>query len=179
VLEQRPHDAADAADGGVVGALLVEPLTRRFGLGPTMTGALLVGALGELCVPLASGPVLMAMVVLALGEVLVRSSDWVFAVNFSSLRQAQTPDRLRGRVSATVRVLTSGVVPVGALAGGLLGEAIGLRATVLVGAAGVMLAFLWVLLSPVRSLRSLPAEGPAVAGPPSPGDSAAGAEGAK
>ena len=74
------------------------------------------------------------------------------------------------RVSATVRVLTSGVVPLGALAGGLLGEAIGLRATVLVGASGVLLAFLWVLLSPVRSLRSLPAEAPSETDSPPPGD---------
>jgi predicted MFS family arabinose efflux permease len=160
----------------VVGALFVEPLTRRFGLGRVMAGALLVGALGELCIPLAGGPVLMAIAVLALGEVLVRSSDWVFAVNFASLRQAQTPDRLQGRVNATIKVFTSGVVPVGALLGGLLGEAIGIRATVLVGVAGVFLAFLWVLLSPVRSLRSIPTDTPRPGdrGPsstdPAPGD---------
>jgi MFS family permease len=153
--------------GGVLGALFVEPVTRRFGLGPTLAGALLVGALGELCIPLAGGPVLVATAVLALGEVLVRSSDWVFEVNFASLRQGLTPDRLRGRVHATVRVFTAGLVPVGAFAGGLLGEAIGLRPTVLIGAAGVLLAFLWVVLSPVRSLRSLPeAPVPTEPGPP-------------
>jgi predicted MFS family arabinose efflux permease len=151
--------------GGIVGALSVEPLTRRFGLGPVLAGALLVGAFGELCIPLAGGPVLLAMAVLALGEVLVRSSDWVFAVNFASLRQAQTPGRLQGRVNATIQVFTSGVVPVGALLGGLLGEAIGIRATVLVGVAGVILAFLWVLSSPMRSLRSIPTDSPP------PGDS--------
>jgi Na+/melibiose symporter-like transporter len=143
--------------GGVVGALFVEPLTRRLGLGPVLAGALLVGALGELCIPLAGGPLLVAMAVLALGEVLVRSSDWVFEVNFAALRQAQTPARLQGRVNATVRVLTSGVVPLGAFAGGLLGAAIGFRATVLVGVAGVMVAFLWVLLSPVRALPAVTA----------------------
>jgi hypothetical protein len=61
-------------------------------------------------------------------------------------------------VGATVRVLTDGVVPVGAFVGGQLGAAIGGgQATVLVGAAGVLLlAFLWVVLSPVRTLRTLP-----------------------
>ena len=154
--------------GGILGALLVEPLTRRFGLGPTLAGALLVGALGELCIPLAGGTVLLATAVLALGEVLVRSSDWVFEVNFAALRQGLTPDRLRGRVHATVRVFTGGLVPLGAFAGGLLGEAIGLRPTVLIGAAGVLLAFLWVALSPVRSLRALPGESPDTAPVPSP-----------
>ncbi len=148
--------------GGVLGALFVEPVTRRLGLGRTMAGALLVGALGELCIPAAGvavgGPVVVALLLLAVGEVLVRSSDWVFAVNFVSLRQAVTPGRLQGRVNATVRVCTSGAVPVGAFVGGALGEAVGLRATVLVGALGVLLAFLWVALSPARSLRSLPAE---------------------
>lgn len=164
--------------GGILGALFVEPVTRRLGLGPTLAGALLVGALGELCIPLAGGTVLLATAVLALGEVLVRSSDWVFEVNFAALRQGLTPDRLRGRVHATVRVFTAGLVPLGAFAGGLLGEAIGLRPTVLLGAAGVLLAFLWVVLSPVRSLRSLP-EDTVPTEPRPPEDPTTGASGAR
>ncbi len=150
--------------GGVLGALFVTPITRRLGVGRTMAGALLVGALGELCIPLAGvaagRSALAALLTLGLGEVLVRSSDWLFAVNFASLRQAVTPDRLQGRVNATVRVFTSGAVPIGAFVGGMLGEALGLPTTVLVGALGVLLAFLWVALSPARSLRSLPEPAP-------------------
>ncbi|MGH2354610.1 MAG: hypothetical protein ACRDJN_23625, partial [Chloroflexota bacterium] len=48
----------------------------------------------------------------------------------------------------------SGVAPVGASIGGQPGATIGLRGTVLVGAAGVRLALLWVALSPGRTLRS-------------------------
>ncbi|MGH2351299.1 MAG: hypothetical protein ACRDJN_06755 [Chloroflexota bacterium] len=81
----------------------------------------------------------------------------VVHVAFASRRQCLTPDPLLGRVDATVRVRPSGVVPLGASLGGSLPLAIGLRGTVLVGAAGVLLAFLWVALSPVRALRSLPA----------------------
>jgi hypothetical protein len=66
------------------------------------------------------------------------------------------PDPLQGRVNATFRVIVWGVSPIGALMGGLLGEAVGLRATLLIGALGVFLEFGWVLFSPVRSLRQLP-----------------------
>jgi hypothetical protein len=68
-----------------------------------------------------------------------------------------TPDRLQGRVNASVRVFTRGAVPIGAFVGGALGQAVGLPTTVLVGALGVLLAFFWVALSPARSLRTLPA----------------------
>jgi len=80
----------------------------------------------------------------------------VYNVNQVSLRQAITPDRLQGRVSATFRVIVWGVSPIGAVVGGLLGEVIGLRATLLVGAIGVFLEFGWLLFSPVRLLRQLP-----------------------
>ena len=49
-----------------------------------------------------------------------------------------------------------GVIPIGSLLGGLLGTAIGIRQTLAVGAAGMSLAFIWVLLSPIRALRRQP-----------------------
>ena len=70
-----------------------------------------------------------------------------------------TPDGLRGRVQASVRVFTAGTAPIGALVGGFLGEAVGLRATALVAGLGVLVAFAWLALSPVRSLRALPDDG--------------------
>jgi hypothetical protein len=39
---------------------------------------------------------------------------------------------------------------------GALGDALGLRLAIAVAAAGGALAFLWVLLSPVRDLRAIP-----------------------
>jgi predicted MFS family arabinose efflux permease len=52
-------------------------------------------------------------------------------------------------------------MPVGALIGGILGGAVGLRETLVIGAIGETLAVLFVLLSPVRSLRTIPAAVPA------------------
>ena len=67
------------------------------------------------------------------------------------MRQEITPDRLLGRVNATERFMVYGAIPLGALLGGLLGEWIGVPATLVVGMLGMLFASLWLLLSPVRS----------------------------
>jgi len=47
-------------------------------------------------------------------------------------------------------------MPIGALVGGLLGETVGLRGTLVIAASGVLLAAAWLAASPVRGLRSVP-----------------------
>jgi predicted MFS family arabinose efflux permease len=147
------------AVGGVLGALATPAVTARWGAGPTLVGSVVVGAVGVLLVPLAGGPPAAAAAVLVAGHGLVRLTEQFYAINYTSAIQARTPDRLQGRVSAAVRVLTAGAAPVGALLGGLLAEAIGLRATAVVAGLGVVAATLWIALSPVRSLRTLSGEG--------------------
>ena len=74
-----------------------------------------------------------------------------------STRQAVlVPYRLLGRVIASRRFLVFGVIPLGALLGGALGQAYGLRAALVVGIAWQALCVLWLLLSPVRLLRDAP-----------------------
>ena len=81
----------------------------------------------------------------------------VYYVSAVSIRQALTPDRLRGRVNATIRFAAGGMQPIGALIGGALGSMLGLPATLVVAAFGMLLAVVWLYLSPVRTLRALPA----------------------
>ena len=168
------------AVGGVVGALAAPPVTARWGAGPTLVGSVLVGALGVLLVPFAGGPPAAAAAVLVAGPGLVRLTEQLYYVNYASAIQTRAPDRLQGRVNAAVRVLTTGAAPVGAFLGGFVAEAVGLRATAAVAGLGVVVAFLWLALSPVRSLRSLAGESeaaPPAAPPPaeSPGEPGAGA----
>jgi len=59
-------------------------------------------------------------------------------------------------MNATMRFVVWGVMPVGSLAGGLLASFLPIRTTILIGALIASPAFLWVLLSPVRSLREMP-----------------------
>lgn len=142
--------------GALLGALLAAPAVKRLGLGPTITGAQVLTGISRLLIPLAAGSLPLMVVVLGAGEFLLGVARPVFNVNQLSLRQAITPDRLHGRVNATMRFIMWGVTPVGALLGGLLAEGIGLRTTLLMAAAGVLLAFLWILVSPVRALHEQP-----------------------
>jgi predicted MFS family arabinose efflux permease len=80
----------------------------------------------------------------------------IASVNEISLRQTLAPARLQGRVNATMRFINAGFVPIGSLLGGALGDAYGLRAALVVGVAGMFVAFFFVLLSPLRTLRTQP-----------------------
>jgi len=82
----------------------------------------------------------------------------LYGINYLALRQAITPDRLLGRMTATMRFLTVAAAPLGSLAGGSLATLIGLRSTLLViGVLGLALAGAGFLFSQVRAHRSLPA----------------------
>ncbi len=74
-----------------------------------------------------------------------------------SLRQGVTPDRLQGRMNATLGLIAGAAASLGSLLGGLLGEVLGLRATLVLAALGEMLSISWLLLSPIRTMRAVPA----------------------
>ena len=142
--------------GGVLGAALAGRIARWAGLGRALIGAVLLAAIGELGIALAGGPPLVALALVGVAEATVQGAAFSFGVNSVSLRQAATPDRLLGRVTATMRFMRTGLVPLGALLGGLVAERYGLRPSVLVAGLGTLLAVLWVLFSPIRALRTAP-----------------------
>lgn len=92
----------------------------------------------------------------AVGTLVTSAGVVVYNVAQVSLRQALCPDRLLGRMNASIRFLTWGAMPVGAVAGGALAEWVGVRGTLWVASAGMVLSVIWVLLSPLRSMRDLP-----------------------
>ena len=132
--------------GALAGSLVVGATTRRLGPGPTMIWAQLVFGVTGLAVPLVVG-----------SEFTQWMAIVVYYVSAVSVRQALVPDRLRGRVNATMRFLAGGAMPIGALIGGALGGVIGLPWTLVAAELGMRLGFVWLLLSPVRGLRELPA----------------------
>jgi len=143
--------------GLVVGAVFAGGITRRLGPGPTIIAGAVAMACGKMLIPLVHGPSVMAVPVLIISSFISGFGGVVFNINTRTLRQSGTPDHLMGRVTATSRFLVWGGLPIGALAGGTLGAVFGLRLTLFIGAAGMLLAFLWPLCSPVRALREQPA----------------------
>jgi MFS family permease len=140
--------------GALLGALVAGRASRRFGAGPTMAGAMVLCGLSGMAIPLAvAAPAVALPMVLA-----AEFGQWFFLVVYRvvevSVRQTITPDHLQGRVNATERFVVYGVIPIGALLGGFLGEAAGVRVALIAGMLGMLAASLWLLFSPVRSMRS-------------------------
>jgi len=147
--------------GALAGVLLAGPLARRFGIGRVIVAAPLISGLGFVPVVLATPK--LAVPLLTLGALVSSFGYPLYNISQVSLRQALTPHRLQGRMNATMRFLVWGTMPLGALAGGALGQVLGLRPTIAIAAAGATLAFVWVWRSPVRVLRQIPE-------PPGPAD---------
>jgi outer membrane lipoprotein SlyB len=78
-----------------------------------------------------------------------------FDVPLNALMTAVTPDPVRSRVVGAFSTVNYGIRPAGAIAGGLLGDAIGIGPTMVLAAIGGALAFGWLLPSPIVSTRSV------------------------
>jgi predicted MFS family arabinose efflux permease len=144
--------------GCVLAAASAGRLSNRHGVGPVILLGLLLTVCGWVVYGLIGGPVWFATVALGLGMLLFDFGGVTWGINYLALRQAITPDRLLGRMTATMRFLTVAAAPVGSLAGGVLGTVIGLRGTLWVIAfLGVLLGAAALAWSPVRGHRVLPA----------------------
>ncbi|TMD42994.1 MAG: MFS transporter [Chloroflexi bacterium] len=144
-----------SSGGWLVGAFLASWAARSLGLGLTLALAILLGGLITLATPLAllGAPV----VVLAVLGFLNNLTVPIYNINQVSLRQAITPDRVQGRMNATMRTIVWGTIPFGAFVGGILGTAIGVVQTIVVGSLISVFAALWLLLGPVVALKEQPA----------------------
>lgn len=138
----------------VAGATLVRRATARFGVGPSMVASIALLTVAGVLVLAASGPPIIAAAYLALRGGLVAFAAAVFNVTSNSVSQAAIPDRLLGRVGGAGQVLGLGLIPVSALAGGWLGEHVGLWNTLAISIGCQFVAFLYVATSPLRAIRS-------------------------
>jgi MFS family permease len=149
---------ATASVSGLLGAQAARPLIGRGGLGPVMVagaGLFSVGPLFTLAAAL--GPRQLVVPVLLSGAAIGGFGLMVYNINQLAIRQAVVPDRLLGRTSAVVVVVSLGGQVIGSLMGGAIGQAFGLRAALLVGTLGTCLCVLPAVFSPLRSLRDVSA----------------------
>jgi predicted MFS family arabinose efflux permease len=144
---------------GLVGAAFAERLTKRLGVGRVIVAAASAIGIGWLVVSTARSTPAAAFTAIGGGILVAGVGNTLYNINTASLSQAIAPDRLLGRVNATKLFIGWGALPIGSLAGGFLGETLGLRTTVLVAGIGLASGFLWVALSPVRGLISFEPSG--------------------
>jgi len=140
--------------GVLFGALTAERLARWIGIGPTIVWSAFISAFA--LIPVAIAPREAPVPFLVASGVIGAATAVIYNVNQVSLRQAITPERMLGRMNATMRFVVWGTIPIGSIVGGFLGGLIGLQATIWVGAIGSFLGFLPVFFSQVRTLRRIP-----------------------
>lgn len=143
-----------AGVGGIGAALCAGPIVRWFGQARSIWLLPLLTWPGGLLVPLA-GPG-WGLVLAGFGLALTGFGVILYNIAQVSYRQAITPDRLLGRMNASVRFVVWGAMPLGGLLGGALGEGLGLTGALWVAMAGQMAGALWVVCSPLRRMHDLP-----------------------
>ncbi|WP_436317797.1 MFS transporter [Streptomyces atratus] len=151
---------AATGPGALLGSVLAARLPNRFGYGVVLVSAAALGDGVLLCVPVLHGPSAVTIPALVAVNFVFGAFGQLVNVTVMAVRQAVTPDRMQGRVAATITFVGMGLTPFGSLLGGLLAGEWGLRASFLVTAGGMMLSPVLMALSPLARLgRALPGIG--------------------
>ncbi len=140
--------------GGLIGSLVASKFATRVGQGPAIWISAVAFGPFLFVVPFVHRDWTLAL--LAASQLVVWASIVIYNITQVSFRQGLCPPNLLGRMNATMRFLVWGTIPLGAFVGGVLGETIGVRPTLVVAAVGGSLAWLPVFFSPLRTMRELP-----------------------
>lgn len=140
--------------GGLVGAMSISALGRRFGAVRAAWLPLVLGCVLGLLVPLAKPGI--GLVFFVAGWFGFSFAFAAYNVAGVTLRQQLCPPELLGRMNATVRVLCLGPMPLGALLGGALNASLGARSTLWITQIGALAVAAILLLSPLRTTGALP-----------------------
>lgn len=141
--------------GGILGALVWQPLERRWGPGKVMLGALALNPLAQIPLVVAS-PGLGGQIAIGTGMAIQTGAAVCHGGLQRAVRQELAPDHLQGRAQATGAWLAFSLRPFAALAAGALGTLLGLRPTLTLITAALVIPFLVLWNSPVRGLRTVP-----------------------
>ncbi|MCR8844950.1 MFS transporter [Paenibacillus sp. SC116] len=143
--------------GALLGAAIAQKVVKRIALGNTLFLMLTTAGLFYFLVLISDLlPYAAMVVVLMLVQFVDAATIVIYNINQRSLRAAITPDHMQGRMNASLRFIIFGSIPIGALLGGVIGSAFGTKITIAFGAAGMVIAGLLLLISPVAKLKEIP-----------------------
>ncbi len=140
--------------GALVGSFFASRVIARLGFGPaliwTATGASIIGVL----TPLAGGPLVLATLMVFIPQLIGDGLQTIEGIAELSLIQGVIPDRILGRVNATLEVFSHGIAyPLGALLAAAVAGWIGVRGAIAIGWAGMAVSILLLVLSPLPRIR--------------------------
>ena len=144
------------AVGALVGATVAKRLAVRLGPGRVIAVGYGCSSLVQVLLPVAVGPPALALSLLLPMFFTSGLFMTVGNTNVATLQQMLIPRRQLGRVVAGMRTVTWGTMPLGALLGGTLGSVIGIRQTLFITATGFCLSALWIAVSPIAKVRTMP-----------------------
>lgn len=142
--------------GALLGAVVTSRLVRLLGLGRTVVLGFVLFPAPLILVPLADGPTPLLLSALVAADFLSGLGVMVLDITVGSMQTATIPETLLARVTGVKRTINYGIRPLGALLGGALGTALGVRPTLWIATVGALAGVLWVLPSPIPRLRDLP-----------------------
>lgn len=137
--------------GGLIGAAFARRIAERAGVGRVVVASFFL--FGPATLLMATATEQTAIVFVPVGWTLETLARSLYGVSATSVRQALVPDRLQGRVIGLTTTAGTGAFPLGALLGGALAGAFGLREAMFFAAGAAVLPFVAVAASPIRSLR--------------------------
>ena len=140
--------------GSLVGSVLASRVIGRLGFGPALIWAAIGASVVGVLTPLAGGPLALAVLMVFLPQLVGDGLQTIEGIAELSLIQRVIPDRLLGRVNATLEVFSHGIAyPLGALLAAGLAGTIGVRGGIAIGWAGMAVSILLLVMSPLPRVR--------------------------
>ena len=150
-----------AALGALLGSVVAKRAAGRIGAGWVYTLGCLLYTAPLAGWPLARGSLPVLLAILFVAEFTSGFGLMLLDISIGAIFAAVIPARLRSRVMGAFQAVNYGTRPLGALAGGLLGTALGLRPALWIAVAGGVTGALVLLLTPVPRYRLPEADSPA------------------
>jgi MFS family permease len=136
--------------GSLLGAYFSDRVTQKFGVGNTLIGSALLSGFANLLVPLAAHDLHYAVLCMAAAQLIGDAGFTIYFINETTVRQQAVRDELLGRVNAAMQLASRGILPLGALLGGFIGERFGIPGALWIASIGVLASALWLLPLRVR-----------------------------